>query len=161
MHFIHFYLTFGIFEKILGFFRIDEVFVKFLGLVLLKWFLKHHALHYICIITMFHAFKYVFTLLQCYVLVGLDWAKPIMYLNLHVTCSCIFMHTYLHFFIFLYIDVFGAFLCVSLSPSLFLSVSYIMAPKRKSTPSQNPLRSRASSSSDPTPSHVRFRNDKA
>ena len=46
------------------------------------------------------------------------------------------MHTYLHFFIFLYIDVFGAFLRVSLSPSLFLSVSCIMAPKR------NPLRPR-------------------
>ena len=70
MHFIHFYLTFGIFEKFLGFFRIDEVFVKFLGLVLLKWFLKHHALHYICIITMFHAFRCVFTLLHYCVLVG-------------------------------------------------------------------------------------------
>ena len=31
-----------------------------------------------------------------------------------------------------------------------------MAPKRKSTPSQNPLHSRTSSSSDPTPSHIRF-----
>ena len=37
-----------------------------------------------------------------------------------------------------------------------------MAPKRKSTLSQNPLRSGAStSSSDPTPSHVWFYNDKA
>ena len=36
-----------------------------------------------------------------------------------------------------------------------------MAPKRKSTPSQNPLRSEASTSSDPTPSHVWFCNDKA
>ena len=53
------------------------------------------ALHYTCIITMFHAFRYVFTLLLCYVLVGLDWAEFVMHLNLHVTCSCIFMHTYL------------------------------------------------------------------
>ena len=35
-----------------------------------------------------------------------------------------------------------------------------MAPKRKSTPSQNPLLSGASSS-DPTPSHVKFRDEKA
>ena len=57
--------------------------------------------------------------------------------------------------------------CLSLSLSLSLSVSYIscvMAPKHKSIPSQNPLHSRASSSSspsDPTPSHVRFRDEKA
>ena len=36
-----------------------------------------------------------------------------------------------------------------------------MAPKRKSTPSQNSLCSGASTSSDPTPSYVRFRDDKA
>ena len=63
-------------------------------------------------------FRCVFTLLQCCVLVGLDWAKPMMYLSLHVTCSCIFMHTYLQFIIFLYIDLFGVFPRVSLSPSL-------------------------------------------
>ena len=39
-----------------------------------------------------------------------------------------------------------------------------MTPKRKSIPSQNPLRSGASSSSspsDPTPSHIRLRDEKA
>ena len=36
-----------------------------------------------------------------------------------------------------------------------------MAPKRKSTPSQNPLHSGASSSSDPTPSHLRFCDENA
>ena len=96
--------------------------------------LKHHALHHICIITMFH-----------------------------VTCSCIFLHTCLHFFIFLYTAIVGTFLILSLSLSLSLSLVLVcsMAPKRKSTPSQNPLRSRASSSSNPTPSHVWFRDDKA
>ena len=90
-----------------------------------------------------------------------------MHLYLHVTCSCIFMHTYLQVFIFVILYFVGAFLIVSLSLSLSLPVSYIscvMAPKRKSIPSQNPLHSRASSSSspsDPTPSHVRFRDDKA
>ena len=44
-----------------------------------------------------------------------------------------------------------------LSPSLSLVyISCIMAPKCKSIPSRNPLPSRASTSSDPTPSHVRF-----
>ena len=36
-----------------------------------------------------------------------------------------------------------------------------MAPKRKSTPAQNPLHSGASSSSNPSPSTVRFRDDDA
>ena len=36
-----------------------------------------------------------------------------------------------------------------------------MAPKRKSTPARNPLHSGASSSSDPTLSHIRFRDDDA
>ena len=36
-----------------------------------------------------------------------------------------------------------------------------MTPKHKSTPAQNPLRSDASSSSDPSPSHVWFRDDDA
>ena len=51
--------------------------------------------------------------------------------------------------------------CLSL-PSLFLFMLLMsMAPKRKSTPSQNPLRFRASSSSDPTPSHIWFRDEDA
>ena len=36
-----------------------------------------------------------------------------------------------------------------------------MAPKHKSAPSWNPLRSGASSSSDPTPSHIRFHDKDA
>ena len=36
-----------------------------------------------------------------------------------------------------------------------------MAPKRKSTPARNPFRSGASSSSDPLPSSVQFRDDDA
>ena len=103
------------------------------------------------------------------VLVGLNWAKPMMFLLLHVTCSCIFMQTYQ--FCFYHIDIklywfFSA--CFSLSLSLSLSLSFVscsMAPKRKSTSSQNPFRSGASSSSSPlansTPSHIRFRDDKA
>ena len=36
-----------------------------------------------------------------------------------------------------------------------------MSPKRKSTPARNPLHSGASSSSDPSPSNVWFRDDDA
>ena len=55
-----------------------------------------------------------------YVLLGLDWDEPMMFLNLHVICSCIFMHTYLHFPIFLCITVLVLFLL-----SLSLSLSYV------------------------------------
>ena len=49
--------------------------------------------------------------------------------------------------------------CLSLSFLCTLVVS--MAPKRKSTPSQNSLHSGASSSSDPTPSHIWFCDEDA
>ena len=107
-------------------------------------------------------FRYVFTLLQWCVLVGLDWVEPMMFLSLHITCSCIF-HAYVPSFIFILILIcVGAFLRLSLSLSLSLPllVSCSVAPKRKSTSSQNPFRSRASSS-DSTPSHVQFHDEKA
>ena len=101
-------------------------------------------------------------MLKCCVLVGLDWDEPMMLLMLHITCSCIF-HAYIPSF--LYILILNCLVLFCLSFSLSLSfVSYSMAPKRKSTPSWNPLRSEASSSSSSsisTPSHVHFRDDKA
>ena len=112
-------------------------------------------------------FRCLFTLLLYCVLVGLDWAESMMHLYLHVTCSCIFMHTYLQVSIFVILYLVGAFLIVSLSLSPSLSISYvscIMAPKCKSIQSQNPLRFGASSSSspsDPIPSHVWFCDEKA
>ena len=76
-----------------------------------------------------------------------------------------FMHFHAYVPSFLYIFIyffFGAFLrfSLSLSPSLLLMLVCSMAPKRKSTMSQNPLHSGASSF-DPTPSYVRFRDEKA
>ena len=53
-----------------------------------------------------------------------------------------FVHTYHFCFYYIDIKLFGAFLHVSLSPSLFLALICSMAPKRKSTPSWNPLRFR-------------------
>ena len=38
----------------------------------------------------------VLYMLICCVLLGLDWAESMMFLYLHVICSCIFMHAYHH-----------------------------------------------------------------
>ena len=65
-----------------------------------------------------------------------------MLFTLHVTCSCIFMHTYHTFSIFLYIWTVWSFSdCLFLPPLSPIYVSASMAPKHKSTPSQNPLHS--------------------
>ena len=73
------------------------------------------------------------------------------------------MHTYLLFNIFDIIDVAWDFSdCSYLFLPLFLFMSVMsMAPKRKSTPARNPLHPGASSSSDPSPSNVRFCDDDA
>ena len=81
---------------------------------------------------------------------------------LHVTCSCIPMHTYSFFNILAIFELFGTFFIVSFFPlSLLFTLVVSMAPKFKSTPSRNLLHSRAFSSSNPTPSHLRFRDDDA
>ena len=99
-------------------------------------------------------FRCVLYMLSCCVLVGLDWAELMMYLNLHVICSCIHIFNSLHSYILL---------CWYFSDclSLFLTLVCFMAPKRKYTLSQNPLRSEASSSFDPTPSSIKFCDDGA
>ena len=77
---------------------------------------------------------------------------------MHFPCIRTFFSIYL-----VYLMLLGTFLIVfSLSPPplLFLFTLVVsMTPKRKSIPARNPLRSRASSSSDPTLSHIRFRDD--
>ena len=96
-------------------------------------------------------------------LVGLDWAKPMMFFVLHVTCSSI-SHVYVLSFLYIwYIWIAWDFSDCS---SLFLLLNLFtlvvsMAPKRKSTPARNPLHSSASSSTDPSPSNVRFCDDNA
>ena len=106
-------------------------------------------------------FRCVFTMLKSCVLVGLDWVEPMVFLLLHVTCSCIRTFFSLSYWYW----VLGTFLLVLLSLSLSLSLSIrlvcSMAPKKsKSTLSQNPFRFGASTS-DSTPSHIRFRDEKA
>ena len=81
---------------------------------------------------------------------------------LHVTCSYLPMHTYSFFNILAIFELFGTLLTVSFFPlSLLFTLVVSMAPKFKSTPSRNLLHSRAFSSSNPTPSHLRFRDDDA
>ena len=139
--------------KILGFFKIGELLLKFWDRFCL------HDLKNSCIASHMH-YNYIFMHLDvCYicsidcVLVGLDWAKDMIKFLLHVTCSCI-SHAYvLYFSIYLlYLNYFGAFLIVSffLLSILFTLVVFV-TPKRKSTPARNPLHSGASSSSDSAP----------
>ena len=72
------------------------------------------------------------------------------------------MHTYSFSIYLLYLKLLGTFLIVSLSlPLVLFTLFMFMAFKRKSTPAWNPLRSGASSSSDPTLSHIRFCDDDA
>ena len=96
------------------------------------------------------------------VLIGLDWAEPMMQFLLHVTCSCI-SHAYVLLFnIFVIFEFVWDFSdCHSFSPSLLFMLVVSMTPKHKFTPALNPLRSGASSSFDPTLSHIRFRDDDA
>ena len=71
------------------------------------------------------------------------------------------MHTHSLFHIFDIFELFGTFLIVLLFflPLNLFTLVVSVAPKRKSTPAQNPLRFGASSSTDPSPSNVRFRDD--
>ena len=73
------------------------------------------------------------------------------------------MHTYL---LFIVCDIIVAAWdfsdCLVLFPPLFLlTLVVFMASKRKSTPARNPLHSGAFSSSDPSPSNVRFYDEDA
>ena len=106
-------------------------------------------------------YRCVFTLLNwlCAGRIGLGWAHDVFTITYHML-----VHFHAYVLYILYILIYW--LCLVLfylflSPFLSLVyVSCIMAPKRKSTPSWNPLRSGASTSSNTTPSHVQFRDDK-
>ena len=71
-----------------------------------------------------------------------------------------------HTFNSLYFDILSYWCfsdCLAFFLSLFLALVCSMAPKQKSTSSQNPLHFGASSfsPSDPIPSHIRFHDEKA
>ena len=72
------------------------------------------------------------------------------------------MHTYSLFNILAIFELVRAFLIVSVfSLSLLFTLVMSMALKCKSIPSQNPLHSGVSSSSDPIPFHLRFHDENA
>ena len=95
-------------------------------------------------------------------LVGLDWAEPMMYLLCMSHVHAFSMHLYVFSHILLIVNCFGIFLIVFFSlPLLLVTLVVFMAPKRKSTLAWNPLHSGASTSSDHAPFYLRFRNDGA
>ena len=100
-------------------------------------------------------------MLKTCVLIGLHWAEPMMFFfftrHMLMHCSCI--HTFSFSYLVLFVD--GVFLFVSLSSlSLSLSHSSRMAPKHKTTLSQNPFLS-WTSCSNLTPLSIRFCDVKA
>ena len=104
----------------------------------------------------------IYVELMCASRIGLGWAHDAFYVAYHMLMH---FHAYVPWILYILILICLVLFCVSLflSFSLFLALVCSMAPKCNSTPSQNPLRFGASSSSpsDPTQSHVRFRDDKA
>ena len=92
---------------------------------------------------------------------GLGWAHDaicfVCHMFMHFPCIRTFFSIYLILLMLL-----GTFLIVFLSLPLSLFTLVVpMAPKRKSTPAWDLLRSGASSSSDPSPSNVQFCDDDA
>ena len=77
-----------------------------------------------------------------------------MLMHFSYICTFISLHSYIDLCWCFFVCV-----CVCLSLSFYALVCS-MAPKRKSAPSQNPLRFRASSF-DSTPTHVQFHDEKA
>ena len=162
MHFMIFYLTFGICDKLWGFSKFWSFCAIFgtgfcLNVFRTSWIGLHLHFNYI-----FMHYRCVLYMLNgCVIRFGLCWAHDAFYVTYHML-----MHFHTYELLILYIlllILFGAFLRVSLASSLFLALVCFVETKPKSTPSQNLLHSRASSSSpsDPTPSHVKFRDDKA
>ena len=103
----------------------------------------------------------IYVKLLCVGRIGLGWAHDaisfVYHMFMHFLCICTLFSIYL-----LYLNCFGTFLIVFLSLPLFLFTLVVsMAPKRKYALSQNPLHSGASFSSNPTPSHIRFRDEDA
>ena len=148
------------FLKIFGVFQNWWSFCKIFGLGLCPNVVKSSYIsfceHFNYIVMHFRCVLYM---LSCCVLVGLDWAQPMMFLNLYVICPRIVMHTYLQFLIFLYTTVLVLFWfslslhsCVSMllwhlnANLLYPRTFYILG---------------ASSSSDPTPSFVQFHDENA
>ena len=92
---------------------------------------------------------------------GLGWAHDAICFSCHMFMHFPCIRTFFSIYLIL-LMLLGTFLIVFLSLHLFLFTLVVsMAPKRKSTPARNPLRSGASSFSDPSPFNVWFHDDDA
>ena len=127
MHFMHLGISFGFLKIFWGFSKLVECLWNFWDR------LCENGSKSSCITSHLHYNNVsciIDVCLLCWtdcVLVGLDWAKPMTFLLLHTTFSCIFMHTYLTFSIFLYIDCDWCFYaCLFLPPPLFLSLLFML-----------------------------------
>ena len=144
-------LSFWDFGKIWGFFfKIKEVLCNFWD----GFWIFNQKLH---------AFSSVLYMLNCLCAdrFGLGAAHDAISFACHM-----YMHPYAYVLIFQYTcyisTVWGFSDCLFLPRlSLLFTLIVSMAPKRKSNPSQNSLLSGASSSSDPTPSYIRFHDEDA
>ena len=96
-------------------------------------------------------------------LIGLDWAEPMMQFPCMSHVHAFPMHTYSLFNILVIFHIAWHFsdCFFFFSPRFMFTLAVSMAPKRKSTPARNSLHSEASLSSDPTLSHIWFRDDVA
>ena len=95
-------------------------------------------------------------------LVGLNWAEPMMYLLCMSHVHAFSLHMYVFSHIPIIVNCFGTFLIVFFSlPLLLVTLVVFMAPKHKSTPARNTLPSGAFSSSDHVPLSLLFHNDNA
>ena len=95
-------------------------------------------------------------------LVGLDWAEPMIYLLCMSHVHAFSMHVYFFSHILIIVNCFGTFLIISFSfPLLLVTLVVSMAPKHKSTPARNPLHSGASTSSNHAPLSLRSHNNDA
>ena len=103
----------------------------------------------------------IYVKLMCAGRIGLGWAYDAISFAYHMFMHSPCIRTPFSLYL-LYLNCFGAFLIVFLSlPLLLFTLVVSMAPKRKSNPSQNPLRSGALSSSNPTPFHLRSCDENA
>ena len=122
--------------------------------------LKPHTLHHISIIMILPCIQ-MCAICICAGRFGLGWAHDA------ISFACpMFMHfpcirTSFQYTLYI-LKLLGTFLIVILSlPLCLFTIVVSTAPKRKSTPTRNLLCSGASSSSDPTLTHIRFRDDDA
>ena len=103
----------------------------------------------------------VFTLLNwlCAGRIGWGWAHDVYTIAYHML---MYSHAYVLYILYILIYwLYWCFFACLFLPLSLVYVSCVMASNRKSTPSRNPLRSGTSTSFNPTPSHVRFRDEKS